>query len=102
MIVHGSPFYSSVSPKFCTIDYVSLEKQSIKAFTCLVAHSSDNPDRLQYESHWVHQAVKSNPLSTCKSSFGRSPCRKVYVDGGVVIVELLAKMAGNNTILIDD
>ena len=71
----------------------------MRAFTCLAGRSSDSPDRLQYESHWVRQAVKSDPLSTCRSSLGRSPCRKVYVGGGVVIfkrvVDLAAKMAGN-------
>ena len=69
MIVRGSPFCSSVSP---TIDNVSLEKQSMRAFTCLVVRSSDNPDRLQYESHWVLCQLVDRPVGKCTSVVGLS------------------------------
>ena len=66
----------SVSPRFWTTAAVSCEKHNISAFTCL-DYSSASPKRVQYDSHWIHHAVKSVSLSTYKSSFGKSPCWKV-------------------------
>ena len=71
--------WSSVRPKLSTIVRVSLEKHRVRAWTCLSSDWALRPDRLRYACHCFFQALKSVPLSTWRSSFGKSPCLKTYV-----------------------
>ena len=67
-----SPFCSVVRPRLSTMVSVSLEKHSVRAFTLVSADLPASPDRLKYEVHCVFHASKSVPLSTWRSSLGRS------------------------------
>ena len=52
----------------------------------MLAGSFASPDRLQYDSHCRHHAVKSVPLSTWRSSFGKS-CLNVLACSAIVSLE---------------
>jgi hypothetical protein len=70
---------SSVRPKLSTMVSVSREKHRVSAWTCFSPSWVFKPDRLKYACHCFFQALKSVPLSTWRSSFGKSPCLKTYV-----------------------
>ena len=78
LIVLLSFIYLSVRPRFCIIASILLEKHSIKNFCLLGRVFQERYKRLQYDSHWVLHVVKSVPLSTCMSRFGKLPFRKRY------------------------
>ena len=61
--LHGLLYPVSLSLRFWIIVNVSLERHNVKAFTCFAASSLLSLERLEYDSHCVHQAPKSLPLS---------------------------------------
>ena len=73
MICVASWRWAAVSQKFSTTVTVSREKHRVSAWTCVTGSCFASPERLVYASHWALHALKSQPRSTWRSIFGRSP-----------------------------